>query len=163
MVGFLDKPLHYPITLRRNGFDEFQSKVCGLIEGGERVVSAFNQAGLSRYQYYQWRRWYKEELDEGLTDTPLIRLFTSVEASEAFAEKTLVDKVISLAEDGDFDALKFVLERRFGWTKETRSSVQVDNHQSGNVVLNLVPMVDKYDELADGSEDSSQVIDVDKK
>lgn len=162
MSMFRDEGNHYPNTLKNKGFEEFSTTVCELIKGGERVVSAFNQAGLSQYQYYQWRRWYREELDEGLTDTPLIRLFTMVEASEAFAEKTLVDKIISIAEDGDLDALKFVLERRYGWTKETKSNVRVENQQSGKVVLNLVPMVDKYAELEDNLDDS-EVVDVESK
>lgn len=158
---FRDEPKHYPITLKKGGFEEFSSTVCELIKGGERVVSAFNQAGLSQYQYYQWRRWYREELDDGLTDTPLIRLFSMVEASEAFAEKTLVDKIISIAEDGDLDALKFVLERRYGWTKETKSNVQVESNQTGNLVLNLVPMIDDCKVLDEADED--ELIDVDPK
>lgn len=111
----------------------------------------FQRAGFSRYRYYDWSRFYREEVEAGLEDTPLIRLFKAIEESEAIAEDGIISVVRDSAlEDGNIKSAMYMLDNRFGWKKKSDVDLEVDTDRVVNI--SIVPMTDNHADEED-SED----------
>lgn len=140
---FEDEPLHYPYILRSEGVDNIAEGVCKYIREGNLPSISFQCAGLIKFRYYEWKRFYEEELEAGLSDTPLIRLFREIEMAEAETEAGIVGVVRTEAMNGNMKPAFYLLDNRFGWRKNRDVEVTAGDKV---VNINIVPMEDSHKE-----------------
>ena len=149
MAYFKDAPLHSPVLLKGDGLDKAIKSICKYVEMGNRVSVAFQRAGFSRYRYYDWSRFYREEVEAGLEDTPLIRLFKAIELSEAIAEEGILSVVRDSALEGNVKTAMYLLDNRFEWKKPSDITVDAGDDRVVNITIN--PMTDNH--LSDDDDD----------
>lgn len=140
---FKDEPLHYPYYFRHERVEDIAERICKYIRQGNRVTVAFQRAGFVKFRYYEWKRFYEEELEAGLTDTPIIRLFHAIESAEAEVEDGIVGVVRSSALDGNMKSAFYLLDNRFNWKKQGDVTVEADDKV---VNINILPMKDEHEE-----------------
>lgn len=147
----MDTPLYNPRLLKGNKLDKAIKTICKYVEMGNRVTVAFQRAGFSRYIYYDWSKQYREEVEAGLEDTPLIRLFKAIGESEAIAEDGIISVVRDSAlNEGNIKSAMYMLDNRFGWKKKSDVDLEVDTDRVVNI--SIVPMTDNHADEED-SED----------
>ena len=82
---------HNPNLLRYKPGEELIEKICDDARRCLPIESCFVKNGVKLNTYRQWRRWYREEVEEGLEDTPIINLFSRVYQAERESEAVILD------------------------------------------------------------------------
>ena len=134
---------HHPYKLEKN-YPENKEKVLKAIRDGmsprDACVMTFGM--LDR----QWRRWVEfveDDIANGFdeTESNLIDLFLSMAKEEMSLRQQLERKANYMAlEDDNVEMLKFLLERRHGYTRQTKKDVDVAVKEEVPVKFEFVNM-----------------------
>ena len=140
---FADNPLVLPnYFLKEEGtYSNLLVDVAKYISRGARIEKAFNACGIRTGTYNQWVQDYKREVEAGLKDTPLIRLFTAVYNADAELDITLHDLAMDRVLDGDEKMLHFLMKHRLGYNVQ-RTEMSLSNQGGTPFTVNIVGMTD---------------------
>lgn len=102
--------------------DEVEQKIVSAIEHGSYEVPAVEAAGISKTTYYRWL-----EEGEGAKSGRKRDFWEAVERARGASEVTLVE-IIHNAAPGDWNAAKWLLERRFSsrWANVQKIDIAVE-------------------------------------
>ena len=140
---FTDEPLVVPTYFleEERNFTNLCKNVPKYISRGVRISKAFNACGIRTPRYDKWVQYYKQEVEAGLKDTPLIRLFTEVYNADANLDLTLHDLAMDRVEDGDEKMLHFLMKHRLGYNTQ-RTELSLSNQSDTPFTINIVGMTD---------------------
>lgn len=166
---FMDEPSYIPNLFLRDEdtFTQLCVDVAKNISRGMRVEKAFNACGIRTRTYEEWRSRYREELDAGKHDTPLIRLFDAVNKADAELDLSLHDLAMDRVLEGDEKMLHFLMKHRLGYNTQ-RTELELSNQGDTPFTVNIVGMTDvsapskehpKPVERDDEGEEKHQLID----
>lgn len=130
---------HYPDILKKR-YKETKDKLIAAVERGLPPKNAFISVGLSKYQYYDWCNYAKEDIEAGFTDTPLINLMIEVAQANEKVHERLIDKGLELADDGDASMIQFLLKTRFGYDTKKKTEVELSGNKKAPVTFQIVDM-----------------------
>lgn len=139
---FKDEPESVPqIFLRDKGsYEKLISQVEKDVKIGLKVVDAIRlNAGISLQLAYKWQRDFFQELQDGKTDTPLIRLFVPALRADADIYRKIMTLALNKAEEGDVSTIQYLAKHRLGYGKP-QTSVNVDNSENNNIQITISDM-----------------------
>ena len=130
---------HNPNLLRYRTGEELIEKICEDARRCLPIESCFVKNGVKLNTYRQWRRWYREEVEEGLEDTPIINLFSRVYQAERESEAVILDIEVDHALNGSLKATQHLLDNRFGYGKK-KSEVELNVKEDTPIKFEIVDM-----------------------
>lgn len=133
---FKDEPESVPqIFIRDKGtYEKLIEDVVKDVKAGVKLIDALRfNAGVSKVMAYKWRNDFFKELDEGKTDTPLIRLFSAALKSDATLHRKVMSMVMDKAEDGDTTAIIYLAKHRLGYNSATKQEVELSSKEEAPV------------------------------
>jgi len=139
-----DDPLpHEPKYL--TGFDwkkNLEKAVSYIRDDGLKIPRAISLAfGCSENLWYKWRDWAIEDRKNGYTGTNLLHAVTELCKADIDGERKFSRKARDLALDEtnpSVELLKFILERRYDYKKQTQQEVEVSSNDDWNFNINIV-------------------------
>lgn len=139
-------PFHAPYKLEK-GFNANLKEVLALIDDGVKVKDAIQSVfGISHKIYYDWKKHYLEDVGKGYGEgvSNLIKLFNEVSKRDVLTQRQFTKKARQMAlEEDNPDILKFMLERRYGFKKQSKKQVDVSTEDDLNFNINIVDSVKK--------------------
>ena len=135
-----NKP-HLPNKLKNGKDEQIKKDVLAAIEAGMPLGDAFGYAGVVKQTFKQWSMWFKEDLVNGFTDTPLINLFNEVMiADKRYALR--VHKVISkkALEEEDTRMLMYIADNRLKYANKRRNNIELGSSEQNNIQINIIDM-----------------------
>lgn len=146
------RPPHMPYKLETKAqYEKIRKDVIGGIRDGLPVVDAFEAAGVPRFTYYDWRRWFEEDFVDGFTGTNLINLFLEVMKEDKQLYRRLSRKMLEKVDEGDARIMMYMADNRFGNANKRKNTLEVGSKNDGNVNINIVNMT-SVDALEEGEE-----------
>lgn len=145
---FKDEPEMVPYRFHRY-YKSYENLIEKIEENisvrGMPIKAAFQKEGIGKWTYRDWKKAYEKELEDGKTDTPLIRLFATAEIADAKIHGDISECAINLANEGDTRMVMFLLEHRFGY-KKNKKEVELSNKDNAPLQINIVDMKEESDE-----------------
>ena len=140
--NFQDEPELVPAVFHSvNGkYEKLIEQVQEDVELGVKVDDAVRlNAGISKHTVYRWKKAFFQELEDGKTDTPLIRLFAPAYQSDAKIYRKVMKMAIDKAEEGDASTIQFLAKNRLGYGRP-QTNLNVDNSENNNIQISITPM-----------------------
>lgn len=116
-------------------------------------------AGVTPQLVNKWARDFTKELEDGKTDTPLIRLFMSGIKSDAKLYRKVMKMAMDKAEGGDGETIRFLAKNRLGYGRPMGTNVNVDNSENNNIQITITDMkeIDTIDVKGEAIEDKKEL------
>lgn len=134
---------HHPDKLCYD-YPEKKKKILEGIKDGMKPEDATRMVlGISHVQWQNWLNYFEDDITHGFdeTESHLIDLMLSMASEELTLRRRLEKRANSLALDDDnVDMLKFLLERRHGYKKQTQKDVDVEVKDDIPVKFEFVDM-----------------------
>lgn len=134
---------HHPDKLCYD-YPEKKKKILEGIKDGMKPEDATRMVlGISHVQWQNWLNYFEDDITHGFdeTESNLIDLMLSMASEELTLRRRLERRANSLALDDDnVDMLKFLLERRHGYKKQTQKDVDVEVKDDIPVKFEFVDM-----------------------
>lgn len=135
---------HHPYKVHNQNYKENKEKVLKAISNGMSPKDACIMVfGILERQWYRWMEFVEDDIANGFdeTESALIDLFLSMAKEEMNLRQQLEKKANSLALNEDnVEMLKFLLERRHGYTKQTKKDVDVAVKEEVPIKFEFVDM-----------------------
>lgn len=131
---------HDPIALGSNWKSKTNKAVEYIEEDGVKVNEALSLAfDVHEKTWFRWRNWALEDIEKGYTGTRLQTVVTKLCQADIEAGRRLSRRArdLALAEESNVEMLKFLLERRHGYKKESKKEVEVATKDDLNFNINL--------------------------
>lgn len=109
--------------------DEVQQKIVAAVERGSYAVPAAEAAGISERTFYRWM-----QEGEAAQSGRKRQFWQAVERARGASETTLIE-IIHNAAPGDWNAAKWLLERRFSsrWANTQKIEIAVEREMENMV------------------------------
>lgn len=134
---------HRPDKLTKD-FSKNKKAILKAISDGMTPKDAVQMIfGINDKSWYNWVNWTEEDLADGYTsdESRLIDLMESMSKAHLGLRRKLEKKANELALDEEHtDMLKFMLERRHGYKKETKKDVDVAVKENAPIKFEFVDM-----------------------
>lgn len=140
--GFEDEPelVPYLFHSKRHKYTNLIERVKNDVAIGVKLEDAIRlNAGVSNMMVYNWKKAFLKELEDGKTDTPLIRLFRAGLRSDAQLYRKVMKMAMDKAEEGDASTIQFLAKNRLGYGRP-QTNVNVDNSENNNIQISIAPM-----------------------
>ena len=139
---------HRPNTLAKGYKANLKKAVKYIEEDGLKIHQAVSLAfGITQRTWNIWEKNAIEDLENGFTGTELLDVYFTVLSADANSERKLTRKARELAlDDNNTEMLKFLLERRHGYKKQTQQEVEVATKDDLNFNINIVDSKPKDDD-----------------
>ena len=139
---------HRPNTLAQGYKANLKKAVKYIEEDGLKIHQAVSLAfGITQRTWNIWEKNAIEDLENGFTGTELLDVYFTVLSADANSERKLTRKARELAlDDNNTEMLKFLLERRHGYKKQTQQEVEVATKDDLNFNINIVDSKPKKDD-----------------
>lgn len=141
---------HRPNTLAHGYKANLKKAVKYIEEDGLKIHQAVSLAfGITQRTWNIWEKNAIEDLENGFTGTELLDVYFTVLSADANSERKLTRKARELALDDvspNTEMLKFLLERRHGYKKQTQQEVEVATKDDLNFNINIVDSKPKKDD-----------------
>jgi len=141
---------HRPNALAHGYKTKLRKAVKYITEDGLRIEKAVALAfGISDKRWYVWQKQAREDEENGFTGTELLNVYHAIMAADSDGERKLARRAQDLALDEinpNTEMLKFLLERRHGYKKQTQQEVEVATKDDLNFNINIVDSKKKKDE-----------------
>ena len=134
-----ENDFHDPYTLG-NDWKTKTDKVARYVsEDGMKINEALTLVfGVHKRTWDKWRRWALEDYENGFTGTRLQTVVTKLSQADMEAGRFLSRKARDLAlKEDNVEMLKFLLERRHGYKKESKKDVEVSTKDDFNFNINI--------------------------
>lgn len=144
-IGFRqDYPYHFPYKLRRDEDYErcFKECVKAVRDGMTPSDAAQMVFRINRYQWSRWVAHAEEDIMKGFTeeDSRLIELVLTLAQEHLGLRRQLERRANKLALDDSNDMLKFLLERRHGYIKQSQKDLEVSAKEEAPIKFEFVDM-----------------------
>lgn len=130
---------HNPLLLKGKEGELLIEKICDDARRCLPIESCFVKNGIKLDTYRRWLRWYREEVEEELDDTPIINLFAKVYQAERESESTILGIEVDHALNGSLKATQHLLDNRFGYGKK-KSEVELNVKEDTPIKFEIVDM-----------------------
>ena len=139
---------HRPNTLAHGYKANLKKAVKYIEEDGLKIHQAVSLAfGITQRTWNIWEKNAIEDLENGFTGTELLDVYFTVLSADANSERKLTRKARELAlDDNNTEMLKFLLERRHGYKKQTQQEVEVATKDDLNFNINIVDSKKREDD-----------------
>lgn len=138
---FEDEPELLPKIFhkKQNSFVNLIEKVQEDVAIGIKPRDAvmFN-AGITQPAYSNWKCAFEKEIEDGKTDTPLIRLFKPIMKADARLYRRVMQSAMRLVDEGDGETTRFMIKNRLGYNATRKKEVEVSANDDFNFNINLV-------------------------
>lgn len=132
---------HHPTALG----DDYKGKVtkCAkyIKEDGMKVPEAAMLVfGISQSTFYRWKKEALDDFSDGRTGTPLQYVIKELYKADVDSSRKLTRRARQLALDENepnIEMLKFLLERRYGYKKQSKKDVEVSTTDDFNFNINI--------------------------
>lgn len=138
---------HFPYALYRDkDYKEGKENAIEAVKDGMKVTDAIVLCFEIHWtQAYKWLKWAEEDLEKGFTseDSRLIELVLALAKEEYNLKRRLEKRANQLAldeEETNIEMLKFLLERRHGYTKQTQNDVDVTVNEEAPIKFEFTDM-----------------------
>ena len=135
---------HYPYKLRNDEKYEKDFKEClaAVKDGMSPEDAAMMVFGVSSRQWRDWISQAEEDIVKGFTeeDSRLIELILALATEQLELRRKLEKRANRLALSESNDMLKFLLERRHGYTKQTQKDIEVSAKEDAPITFEFVDM-----------------------
>ena len=130
---------HDPYSLHEGWKGKTKKAVKYIQEDGMRINDAVTLVfGVHKRTWDKWRRWALEDYEKGFTGTRLQNVVTQLSQADMEASRFLSRKARDLAlKEDNVEMLKFLLERRHGYKKESKKDVEVSTKDDFNFNINI--------------------------
>lgn len=136
---------HFPYALYRdNEYEEGKEEAIQAVKDGMTTVDAITIAfQIHKSQAYKWIQFAEEDLEKGFTrqESRLINLILCLASAELGLKRRLERRANDLAldpEETNVEMLKFLLERRHGYVKQTQNDIEVGTKEDTSFEINIV-------------------------
>ena len=139
---FNDEPELVPKTfyIKKGAFTNLIKEVSEDVKVGVKVDDAIRlNAGVGHSTVHKWKQAFLKELDDGKTDTPLIRLFLPAYKEDAKIYRKVMKMAMEKADEGDASTIQFLVKNRLGYGRP-QTNVNVDNSENNNIQISIAPM-----------------------
>lgn len=130
---------HNPILLKGAEGRILIEKICDDAKTCLPIESCFIKNGVNVGTYRKWCKWYHEELEEGLTDTPIINMFDKIYQAERESEAVILGVEVDHARNGNLKATQHLLNTRYGYGKK-KSEVEFNVKEDTPIKFEIVDM-----------------------
>lgn len=140
---FKDEPETIPATFHRKqkGYENLIENVRKDVKVGVKLIDAIRlNAQVTREMANGWKRAFVKEIEDGKTDTPLIRLFTVGLKSDAALYRKVMGLVMERAEEGDTTATLYLAKHRLGYNSTTKQEVELSSKEDAPIKFEFVDM-----------------------
>ena len=139
---FADEAELVPATFhaKEKAYEKLIDRVAKDVAMGVKIDDAIRlNAGLNRNTVWKWKKAVVKEIEDGKTDTPLIRLFAPAFKADATIHRKVMSMAMKKAEEGDASTIQFLAKHRLGYgTPQT--NVNVDNSENNNIQITISDM-----------------------
>lgn len=133
---------HHPTALDHNYKKKTKKAVEYIKEDGMKVrEAAMLVFGISYSTFSRWKKEALEDLTNGYTGTQLQYVIRELYKADVDSGRKLTRKARELAlddEEPNVEMLKFLLERRHGYRKQSKKDVEVSTADDFNFNINIV-------------------------
>ena len=159
---FKDEPESVPQIFHREykSYIELIKNVKEDVRIGVKLKDAIRlNAGVTPQIVNKWARDFTKEVEEGKTDTPLIRLFMAGIKSDAKLYRKVMKMAMQKAEDGDAETIRFLAKNRLGYGRPVGTNVNVDNSENNNIQITITDMkeIDTIDVKGEAIEETKEL------
>ena len=159
---FKDVPESVPQIFHRyqKSYVELIDKVKEDVKIGVKLKDAIRlNAGVTPQIVNKWARDFTKEIEDGKTDTPLIRLFMAGIKSDAELYRKVMKMAMDKAEDGDAETIRFLAKNRLGYGRPLGTNVNVDNSENNNIQITITDMkeIDTIDVKGEAIEETKEL------
>lgn len=133
---FEDEPEMVPQTFhsKRHLYTNLVKNVEEDVKLGVRIIDAIRlNAGVTMDIVYKWRKAFVKEIEDGKTDTPLIRLFRVGYRSDAGLYRKIMGLALSKAEEGDASIIQYLAKHRLGYNSVKKQEVELSSKEEAPV------------------------------
>lgn len=134
---------HHPHKLEKD-YEKKKKKILQAVKDGMKPRDACMMVlGIRRDTWQKWVRWCDDDLAHDFTrsESNLIDLMLSMASEQLELRRALERRANNLAlHEDDTDMLKFLLERRHGYKKESKRNVDVEVKKDIPVKFEFVDM-----------------------
>lgn len=138
---FKDEPERVPHYFYKyyKSYENLLENVKNDVRKGMRVKSAIiKNASISKHTAGYWYRDCVKELEDGKTDTPLIRLFVQAGVGDAEFESRVLDVANRLMDEGDSSMVQFLMKTRLGYKSTSKKEVEMSTKEDTTFNINIV-------------------------
>lgn len=136
-----DVDYHYPYALRTDYKEKLDNAIRYIQEDGMKMEDAVALAyGIYPKRWYYWVQDALDDIDKGMTNTPLVNVVLKLHQADAESSRRLSRRARDLAlddEEPSIEMLKFLLERRHGYKKQTQQEVEVSTPDDFSFNINI--------------------------
>lgn len=134
-----ENDFHDPYTLGSDWKSKTDKVARYVSEDGMKINEALTLVfGVHKRTWDKWRRWALEDYENGFTGTRLQEVVTKLSQADMEAGRFLSRKARDLAlKEDNVEMLKFLLERRHGYKKESKKDVEVSTKDDFNFNINI--------------------------
>lgn len=139
---------HYPRALRNDYKKNLDKAIDAVKDGLPPKEACMMVYGIAERTWYEWKEHAIEDAENGQENAPLVHLMCKLAKQDIETHKSLVKKGINLAlddENPNVEMLKFMLERRYGYKKQTTNEVEVSAPEDFNFNINITESEPKTD------------------
>ena len=139
-----DYDFHYPYKLRNDAkYEKDLAECIACVKDGMSPQDACMMVfDINQSQFNRWLRHAEEDIIAGFTeeDSRLIELMIKIGREELNLRRRLERRANKLALTESNDMLKFLLERRHGYTKQTQKDIEVSTKEEAPIKFEFVDM-----------------------
>ena len=142
---FEDEPERVPTIFfsKQKSYEKLLENVKNDVRTGVELIDAIRlNACVTRAAALQWRAAFVKEIEEGKTDTPLIRLFTNGLKGDAMLYRKVMGLVVSKAEEGNTDAMIYLAKHRLGYNSTKKQEVELSTKDDFSFNINIIDSKD---------------------
>ena len=148
---FKDEPESVPQIFHhhQNSYTNLVKQVKEDVAVGVKLIDAIRlNAGVTTQLAYKWQRDFIKEVDDGKTDTPLIRLFTTGLKSDAKLYRKVMTMTMKKAEEGDASTIQYLAKHRLGYNSQNKQEIELSSKDEAPIKFVFTDMtpVDKEEE-----------------
>ena len=149
--GFKDEPELLPMVFHNKykSYEDLLVDVKRDVELGVKLNDAIRlNAGVSRDAVQKWKSAFSREIEDGKTDTPLIRLFSIGLKADAHLYRKVMGMAMAKAEEGDASTIQYLAKHRLGYNSVQKQEVALSANDEAPVKFVFTDMtpVDKEEE-----------------
>ena len=112
------------------------------VEVGVKLDDAIRlNASVSVQLVRAWRNAFLKEIEDGKTDTPLIRLFTAGLKADAALYRKVMKMAMDKAEQGDVSTIQYLAKHRLGYNSKNKQEVELSSKEDAPVKFVFTDMV----------------------
>jgi len=132
---------HYPRAMRTDYKEKLDNAIKYIEEDGMKVEDAVALAyGIYPKRWYYWVKEALEDIDNGITSSPLIHAVLKITQADSNSQRSIARRAREMALDKENpspEMVKFLLERRYGYKKQTSQEVEVSTPEDFSFNINI--------------------------